>query len=61
MNFEGFCLQCLCASCADRGTCEILHPSTEDFCMYYCQGGEFSVISCDHYKEKAASPPPKEL
>jgi hypothetical protein len=55
MNFEGFCIQCLCASCEGVGKCEILYPSTEDYCKFYCQGGEFSMISCIDYKAKDLS------
>lgn len=55
MNYGGFCIHCKCASCEKLASCEVLYPSTEDYCQYYCQGAEFSMLSCGEYQEKGLS------
>lgn len=59
MNFGGFCGQCKCSSCEEAAKCEILYPSTEDYCLYDCQGREILIPSCNHFKKSNLDLSPK--
>lgn len=59
MNFGGFCVHCKCAVCEKVAKCEIYYPSTEDYCMYDCQGSEISIASCHDFRLNSLKQYPK--